>query len=152
MKTCQITQLVCWQLEIVLPILLLCGNITLPFCGLSSQKALIETAPEKQAASLWSAASEAVYCSLHCDALNILVLWCCLFRTSTNVQMKGKGHAGTTASNDPSAVDGLVREFLDMLGDGEARYSALTQHDMKYHSPIQVQMKRLQSLVCLVLS
>ena len=66
--------------------------------------------------------------------------------------MKGKGHAGTTASNDPSAVDGLVREFLDLLGDGEARFSALTQHDMKDHSPIQVQMKRLQSLVCLVLS
>jgi len=61
--------------------------------------------------------------------------------------------------NNTDVVRGLVREFLDMLGDGEAEtHAALSSH--VYITALlfvigswkqqQVQMQRLQSLLCWV--
>ena len=44
------------------------------------------------------------------------------------------GSSEITRSNADGAVDGLVREFMDMLGDGEARLLYIT-HACIHASP-----------------
>ena len=68
-----------------------------------------------------------------------------------NGSHKGSGMGPEPNSDDPSVVvSSLVREFFEMLGDGEAGldWSWISSSKKKWFPQWQVQFTRLQSLLC----